>query len=277
MAVAVTLDAATRARFDAALALMAQASEAAAGFFARVGDLEVRSKGTQDVVSEADLAVELLLRNGIGALYPEDAFFGEETGAHELERAEGIWVVDPIDGTQPFVSGMTGWCVSLAYVLRGVLQFGIVASPALGEVFAGGRGVPATLNGRPIHPHPATSLADGITGTGYSPRIGADDVLPVLERLLRAGGTFFRNGSGALSICYVACGRLLGYVEPHINSYDCLGAIAVVEAAGGRVNDYLVGDALLSGNRVVAAAPGVFEALDEVCGPAAVPYRGMAG
>ena len=49
---------------------------------------------------------------------------------------------------------------------------------------------------------------------------------------------FYRDGSGALMLCYVACGRLIGYVEPHINSWDCLGALAVLEAAGGRSNDF---------------------------------------
>ena len=77
---------------------------------------------------------------------------------------------------------------------------------------------------------------------------------------------YYRNGSGALSLCYVACGRLLGYIEPHINSWDVLGALAVVEASGARSNDFLTGDALLAGNRIVAAAPSAYEALDEILG-----------
>jgi myo-inositol-1(or 4)-monophosphatase len=259
-----------RDRYDVARTLMAQASDLAGRYFEQVSTLEVHSKGLQDVVTEADLQVELLLKNGLAQAFPADAFFGEETGSSEVEGAEGIWVVDPIDGTQPFVSGMTGWCVSLAYVHRGVLQFGVVVNPALAEEFAGGRGIPATLNGRPIAVHPGTSLTAGITSVGYSPRIGVDDILPVLDRLLRSGGTFFRNGSGALTLCYVAAGRLLGYVEPHINSYDCLGGIAIVEAAGGRVNDYLVGDAMWVGNRIVAGPPAVYDELDRVCGPAVI-------
>ena len=86
-------------------------------------------------------------------------------------------------------------------------------------------------------------------------------ILPVLQRLLEQGGMFHRNGSGALSLCYVACGRLLGYVEPHINSWDCLAAIAVIEGAGGRTNDFLAGDALLRGNRIVAGPPAMFDQL----------------
>ena len=76
-----------------------------------------------------------------------------------------------------------------------------------------------------------------------------------MDRLLRAGGMFLRNGSGALGLCHVACGRLLGYVEPHINSWDCLGAVGVLNAAGARVSDFLAGDGLLRGNPIVAGPP----------------------
>jgi myo-inositol-1(or 4)-monophosphatase len=253
-------------RYDAARGLMLEAGALAGEYFARVGELPIQSKGTQDVVTEADLEVELLLKRGLAERFPEDAFLGEETGASELDGASGIWVVDPIDGTQPFVSGMTSWCVSLAYVRDGELEFGIVVNPALDELFEGGRGMPALLNGREIAPHPGTAVTDGIVSIGYSPRIGADDILPVFDRLLRRGGMFFRNGSGALTLCYVACGRLLGYAEPHINSWDVLGALAVAHAAGVRTNDYLVGDALLEGNRIVAGPPAVYDELDAILG-----------
>ena len=86
----------------------------------------------------------------------------------------------------------------------------------------------------------------------------------MFDRLLRRGGMYFRNGSGALTLASVACGRMLGYIEPHINSYGCPAGIAIVRAAGGRTNDFLAGDALLQGNRIVAGPPAVFEELDEI-------------
>jgi myo-inositol-1(or 4)-monophosphatase len=93
----------------------------------------------------------------------------------------------------------------------------------------------------------------------YSRRTRPDDLLAVLSALLAAGGTFVRGGSGALALCYVACGRTLGFVELHMQSWDCLAALRVVEEAGGRCNGYLVGEALLAGGLVVAGAPGVYE------------------
>ena len=72
---------------------------------------------------------------------------------------------------------------------------------------------------------------------------------------------FYRDGSGALVLAYVAAGRLIGYIEPHINSWDCLGALAVIEAAGGVSNDFLAGDGLWSGAPLVAASPELYPEL----------------
>ena len=259
-----------QARYDTGRALVQAAGDLAATYFSRLDDLRVTAKGLQDVVTQADVEVELLLARGIVEKFPDDAFLGEETGASKLAGAHGVWVVDPIDGTQPFVTGMSSWCVSIAYVQDGVLQFGFVYNPPLGELFEGGFRHPSTLNGRPIAPHPGRAVTDGIVAVGYAPRIPVEGILPVLERLLRSGGVYYRNGSGALMLCYAACGRLLGYIEPHLNSWDCLGALAIAQAAGARTNDYLTGDALLKGNRIVVGPPAAYDELDAILGP---PYR----
>ena len=248
-------------RYDLCHALIQEAGALAQGYFRNLSSLTIKSKGLQDMVSEADLNTELLIKGRIAAAFPADAFLGEETGVTAFAPGQGIWVVDPIDGTQPFISGLSNWCVSIAFVRDEKVLFGMVFAPERGELFAGGRGYPATLNGQPVPRHPGKSLREGITGTGYSTRISPEDYLRPFEGLLRAGGMFYRDGSGALDLSYVAAGRLLGYFEPHINAWDCLGAIAVIEAAGLRVNDFLANDGLTKGNPIVAGVPEVFEEL----------------
>jgi len=154
--------------------------------------LTITDKGRQNMVTEADVEVEVLIRDRLAERFPGDAFLGEETGRSDVAGSEGIWVVDPIDGTQPFISGMTSWCVSMAFVFRGVLEMGFVSSPARDEVFIGRRGGGATLNGRPIAVRPTTRIDDGILYMGYSPRIGADDVVPIFDRVLRQGAVYYR-------------------------------------------------------------------------------------
>ena len=251
-------------RFAFASRLIEEAAELAFGYFNRLGSLTILSKGVQDMASEADLNTELLIRDRLKAAFPEDAFFGEETGRAEVEGAAGLWVVDPIDGTQPFVSGMSAWCVSIAFVADGRLEMGFVASPARRETFVGRPGRGSTLNGEPIQVRPASKLTDGIVGVGYSPRVKPDEFLPMFGRLLHAGAMFYREGSGALTLCSVAAGRLIGYVEPHINAYDCLGALAVIDGAGGKINDFLAGDGLWKGNRVIAGSAEIYPALERL-------------
>ena len=137
-------------RFEFASRLIDEAGELAFSYFHRLSSLTIKSKGVQDMASEADLNTELLIRDRLKAAFPEDAFFGEETGRAEVEGAPGLWVVDPIDGTQPFISGMSSWCVSIAFVADGKLKMGFVASPARRETFVGRCGRGSTLNGAPI-------------------------------------------------------------------------------------------------------------------------------
>ena len=252
------------ARYEFGLQLSRDAGELARSYFRGRDTRTIKSKGLQDVVSEADLNTELLIRERLEKSFPEDAFLGEETGLTDFSPEQGIWVVDPIDGTQPFVSGMSSWCVSIAFVQGGEVQFGMVYAPEREELFAGGIGFPVTLNGRPVDTHPGRSIREGIVCFGYSTRLPPDRFLPAFSRFLEAGGMFYRDGSGALGLCYVAAGKLLGYAEAHINSWDCLGAIAVIRAAGLKTNDFLADDGLTNGNWLVAGNENVYRELIDI-------------
>jgi myo-inositol-1(or 4)-monophosphatase len=251
-------------RFAVAHEVIIEAGQLALGFARDLKALTVRAKAPQDLVSEADLAVETLIRGRLLDAFPGDGFLGEESGRSEIDDREGIWVVDPIDGTVPFLNGLTSWSVSVAYVRAGQVALGLVNRPSASELFSGGIGRAALRNGQPIAPHSGKSLADGLTYLGCSNRLRPEQVVPVLDRLLRAGGMFVRDGSGAIGLCDVACGRLVGYIEAHINAWDCLGAVAVLQSAGARVSDFLTGDALLGGNSIVAAPPQLYDVLETV-------------
>ena len=263
-------------RFDFAKNLIIEAGDLALQYFASVNELAIMSKGAQDMVSEADIAVEKLIRSRLMAEYPGDGYLGEETGHAAASGDSGIWVVDPIDGTQPFLSGLNTWCISIAYVRSNEVLLGMVNNAAAGELFIGGAGRKAELNGQPIAPRPDASVGDGLTYLGCNPRLRPEQVVPVLDRLLRASGMFVRNGSGALGLCDVACGRLVGYVEAHINSWDCLGGIAICKSAGVRVNDYLTDDSIFVGGPLVAGSPQVFDQLVVVLGDPSAPAVGVA-
>ena len=222
--------------------------------------LEVETKGLQDWVSAADREVEREIRDALGAAFPDDGIVGEEHG--NVAGTSGfVWVIDPIDGTTNFIAGNPGWCVVLAGVHAGRTVVAHLCDPLVGETFAARRGAGATLDGHPIRAAASDSLARGTLGVGHSTRVGADGTLALLEGLLRADGLFYRSGSGALDLARVAAGRLIGYVEAHMNAWDCLAALLLVEEAGGRVQPFDMERMLAGGGRVVAAAPGVHAAL----------------
>jgi myo-inositol-1(or 4)-monophosphatase len=240
-------------RLAAAEAVAREAGSLARSFYEGRDSLEIESKGAQDLVSKADREVETLIRDRLSSLFPSDGFVGEEH-AHDLVDAAsgGHWVIDPIDGTWCFLNGIGSWCVSLAYERAGRVETGVIYDPMAGELFAARRGGGARLNGRTIQVSASTSLGDGTVSLGYSLRCPYETMLPLFEKLLAAGGMYQRHGSGALGLAWTAAGRLIGYVEPHMNSWDCLAGLLLIEEAGGFANDFLQNNGLLDGNRVIA-------------------------
>ena len=258
-------------RFDLAVELARDAGAVALEFYARRGELcvEHKTEGVYDTATEADRAVEQRIRARIAERFPRDGFIGEESepvgGAGDAER---VWVVDPIDGTDCFVNGIPVWCVSIALVVAGRVELGVIYDPNHDELHAARAGHGATVNGKPARPNPARGLSDGVMGIGFNHRIAPDATLAIIARLLAAGGMFQRNGSGALMLAYVACGRLIAYYEAHMNAWDALAGIALVREAGGWTNDFLHADGLVRGSEIIACAPQLTGAVRALCGVA---------
>lgn len=243
-----------------------EAGALALNYFSNLGALTVRSKGVQDMATEADVNTEAVIRDALSREYPEDGFLGEESSdSFAITDVPGIWIVDPIDGTQPFICGMRTWCISIAYYSQGRVELGVIYDPCNDELFVAQRGQGATLNGQAMHVADVSSLSEGLVSIGYSTRVKPQDTLLPLERLLKAKGMFHRSGSGALSLAYVAAGRLIGYFEPHMCAWDVAAGELLVREAGGKSSDALPNDqALIDGNIIIAAASGVYDELRAV-------------
>lgn len=247
-------------RVTKAAEITAKAGALALEFFRQQDKLEIESKGQQDFVSQADREVEVMTRSLIEAAFADDGIVGEEQ-APTPGSSGFTWVIDPIDGTTNFINGIPAWTVVLAGVADGQTQVGVIHDPIHDETFVAVRGAGATLNDQPLVLSDVRSLADGTTGIGYSNRVSHDGIMKVIHEIDAAGGMFLRNASGALSLAYVAAGRLLGYAEEHMNAWDCLAGQLIVAEAGGGVEEQNADDMITRGGRVVVGAPGVFEAL----------------
>ncbi len=249
------------ARFALAGEIADSAARLAQEHWSRRGGLTIESKANAlDMVSEADRAVERAIRDAIAASFPQDGVLGEEYGL--APGSSGFtWVADPIDGTVPFLTGMPNWCVSIAVKRGAETVAGVIAVPTHGEVFAARLGEGATLNGRPLVIPTDVTIRNTAVGVGASHRTPPDTAAEAVRRLLADGGMFFRNGSGALMLAYVAAGRLSGYFEPHMHPWDCLAGLLIIREAGGRTAPFGSPDDHAAGTLVLGTAPGAWDDL----------------
>jgi myo-inositol-1(or 4)-monophosphatase len=258
----VTVDArALTTRFLVACALARTAGEIAKRRFLDRNSFTVGFKGPQDYLTEVDGEVERLIATRLHIAFPDDGFIGEEGEGRVGKDGAPIWVVDPIDGTSNFARGAPHFCISIAAVLDRQVEIGVIYDPMVDEMFAAMRGAGATLNGIAMRAAATTDLKSSSVEVGWNMRAGSEAFLQLLGRVVAAGSAVVRSGSGALGLAYVAAGRRDGYVENHMNAWDCLAGIALVREAGGYVSDFLAGEGLRKGNAILACAPGVKEAL----------------
>jgi myo-inositol-1(or 4)-monophosphatase len=252
-------------RLRVAEAVVREAGRLAVEQFARRELLRIDRKGAQDLVSEADRACEDLIVAGLAREFPHDGFLGEERGAR-TPGAAAVWVIDPIDGTHNFLTGVPFWCVSVGLVVSDELVLGIIDHPLAGEFYAARRGGGAFLNGKRIRVSAETDLTRARVCVGFSYRRTVTDHVRAVEALLAAGCEYLRLGSGALGLAYTAAGRFDGYWERHINAWDAAAGLVLVHEAGGQVNDLLSGEGMTCGGEVLAATPALFQPLIELTG-----------
>lgn len=220
----------------------------------REGTQSYSMKGPQDFLTATDAASEAHIRTLIAEHFPEDSFFGEEGGGVIGER---VWVVDPVDGTANFARGIPHFCISIAYLENGRTEIGAIYNPALDELYFARRGEGATRNGVPIRVASTERFDAASIEMGWSTRVPNATYLDVVKNLLDMGTNVRRAGSGALALAYVADGRSDGYIELHMNSWDCLAGLLLVSEAGGDVCPFLDIGSLKDGGPVLAAAGGV--------------------
>jgi myo-inositol-1(or 4)-monophosphatase len=214
-----------------------------------------------DLVSEADLASERLIRERIAAARPDDAILGEEGGGED--GTSGLtWVVDPLDGTVDFLFGIPQWCVSIAIRdERGALA-GAVFDPCRDELFSATRVAPPLLNGALIRPPTREceeiSHAMVATGFAYDSRVRAAQA-EVLARLLPCVRDIRRFGSAALDLAWTAAGRYDAYFERTVKPWDIAAGVLICQRAGLAVRDLPERPGLPPG--VMASAPAIAEEL----------------
>jgi len=202
----------------------------------------------------------------VSSKYPHHLFIGEESVSSGLSKyiltKQPTWIVDPIDGTTNFVHGIPFTCISIGIAINRKVVVGVVYNPILNELFEAAKGEGAKLNGKPIKTSAHNQLHHLLIATGFptdrNNNSKFDYLLANIREILPRIRDLRRFGSAALDICSVACGRLDGYFEFHIHSWDIAAGTLILEEAGGLSLDPSGADLdLMSGKIVAANSPSV--------------------
>ena len=201
----------------------------------------VTKKGDINLVTEADLASEKLIIERIKTYHPRHSILAEESGEAVVIGGEGNWkwIIDPLDGTTNYAHGYPCFCVTLALEHDGEIVVGVTFDPTRNELFAAEKGSGASLNGKPISVSAETKLSESLIVTGFPYNFKE---VPQFERslkefLLKSRGVR-RDGSAAIDMAYVACGRFDGFWEEGLHPWDVAAGKLLIEEAGGSVTYY---------------------------------------
>lgn len=204
---------------------------------ARFGSrMRVDKKGAIDLVTEVDVDVERMFRALIAERFPDHDVLGEEMG-QPSSGATHRWVLDPLDGTTNYAHGVPIFCATLALEVDGRPLVGAVFDPNRRELFTAECGVGSWMNGEPLKVSSTRTLADSllVTGFPYDVRDRMSEILDPFANFLREAQAVRRLGSAAIDLCWVAAGRLDGFWEQGLHSWDTMAGALMVQEAGGRV------------------------------------------
>lgn len=257
-------DASLKDRYALARRIAVEVGDVTLRFFQQKG-LMVDSKEDGSPVTEADRQAEALLRKRILESFPDDGIVGEEHGLHE-GTSSWRWIVDPIDGTKSFISGVPLYGTLVGVEHEGENVIGVIHIPPLAETVHASRGGGAwhELRGQTTAAQVGSfdSLADGLlltTEIGSFHRREAGKAWDQLERKSERSRTW----GDCYGYLLVATGRAAAMIDPIANQWDISAVMPVIEEAGGRFTDWRGRPSVTSGD-AIGAVPGVFDEILEV-------------
>ncbi|HIP92239.1 MAG TPA: inositol monophosphatase [Thermotoga sp.] len=185
----------------------------------------------KDLVTDVDKESQKIIVENIRKNFPDEHIISEEGIS---EKGNKVWIIDPIDGTVNFVHGLPSFSISLAYVEKHKIIFGVVHVPVTGETFYAIKGKGAYMNGERISVSERKNLKECVGSTGNYPEFTGKLILGLDNKVRRIRIL----GSAAASAAYVGAGKFDFFVAKRINLWDVAASILIVRESGGKVTDF---------------------------------------
>lgn len=208
-------------------------------FMDQLDRIEIKEKSANDLVTSIDTAAEYEIIEALTKSYPEYAILGEESGLKQA-NSEYTWIIDPLDGTRNYAHGFPQFAVSIALQKHDEIEVSVVFDPVRNELFTAHKGSGAFLNNRRIRVSSTAKCEKALIGTGIPFRDEAllPDYLASFNRIVSDVADIRRAGSAALDLAYVAAGRLDGFWEASLQTWDIAAGYLLVNEAGGTLTNY---------------------------------------
>lgn len=226
----------------------------------------INYKGAIDLVTTVDRETERKIVEVIQRNFPDHSILAEEETDLRGNDDEYRWIIDPLDGTTNFVHSYPQVSISIALEQSGQLILGLVYDPLRCECFRAVKGQGATLNGSRIQISNVDVLDKALLATGfpYDRREKADFYLSFFKAFLTRCQGIRRNGSAALDLCYLACGRIDGFWELKLKPWDIAAGSLIVAEAGGRLSDFSGNNFSIWGNETLASNGIIHNEMTEI-------------
>jgi fructose-1,6-bisphosphatase/inositol monophosphatase family enzyme len=202
------------------------------------GERTVDTKGRGNVVTDADVAVELRIKEILAAEFPAHAILSEETSAETDPNTGWVWVIDPIDGTKNYSVGIPVWCVNIALCFDGDPVVGITYDAVHDEGFWAVAGGGAWLGEQRLRASSSPDVDSSVIGVdlGYDDARGSGQIA-LMARIFPRVQSIRILGSAALAMAYASCGRLDLFTHMNVAPWDVAAGILLVREAGGAASD----------------------------------------
>lgn len=218
---------------------------------------DITYKGRGNIVTDVDKAIEEELKAFLCREIPSAAFCGEETEGARADKGL-VWIVDPIDGTRNYATGIPFFSVVVGLALDGKVLAGVTYDTVRGDMFHAERGKGAFLNDHPIHVSRKASIGEGIVGMDMSySNTGGGYGLEVLHSIWPGMQSIRIMGSSALGLAYAAAGFNDIYFNYQLSPWDQVAALLLVGEAGGVVTDRTGKPAGLYSDGIIATSPNL--------------------
>jgi myo-inositol-1(or 4)-monophosphatase len=231
------------------------------------GNLEkIEEKGRPgDLVTEADAAAEAVILQILKRHFPAHQILAEESGQQGNMDSRFLWAIDPLDGTTNYAHQYPLSATSIALLIDGIPQVGVIFDPFHRELFRAARGLGATRNRQPIRVSTTDQLSRSllVTGFAYDRRETVDNNYAEFCHLTHLTQGVRRGGAASLDLAYLACGRLDGYWERGLSPWDLAAGVVLVQEAGGKVTAYDESSMDLASGRILATNGKIHEALSQ--------------